>query len=302
MKYIIQIAVVVIVMCGNAYGQEMKQKKANNKSVFSMFVCPAKPQFTEGEEVVLYVIIKNNSNKKDSLLNLNKGTILDSTKIWNYNYKDRQTIGIEFSFSPMIYTVFQGGESKFIVLEANYKGVIGPLLAEYYPTGLFNIAIKLKDLKKLPFEANSSFLVAKPVGAEVEEFEEAYDILSINSKKYQTLDSVYKAVDRSREFLYKYSKSIYLFKLLCFFENIRVGYRDKYNESYIEDLKFYLQNNVSARRSEYFVYRIYAVISQNNNYNYEEATKYLEKYSDECNNEDLKAIIGEVIIAVKNNK
>ena len=296
MKRIIKIALLLLLISGTVFGQNSEQKKVNNnKSVFSMYVCPAKPQFTEGEEVVLYVTVKNNSNNKDSLLNLHEGTILDSTRIWNESYKDKQTIGIEMDPTPRIYTVFQGGESKLIELEANCKGVIGDLFNGYYPAGLFNISIKLTDLKKLQFEANSSFLVVKPVGAEVEEFEEAYNLLSINSKKYKTLDSVYKAIDMSREFLYKYSKSIYLFRLLSFYEMIRVSYGYKYDESFVEDMKFYLQINVSERRSEYFIYRIHSVISQNNNYDYEKATKYLEKYRDECTDEDLKAKIDSVI-------
>jgi len=300
MKSIIQIALVVTVLCGFAYGQDMKQKKVkNNKSVFSMYVCPEKPQFTEGEEVVLYVIIKNNSNNKDSLLNIHEGTILDSTRIWNDEHKDRQANGIEMYPTPMIYTVFKGGESKLIELEANAKGITGPMLAEYYPVGLYNVSIKLTDLKKLPFEANSSFLVVKPVGAEVEEFEEAYNILSINSKKYQTLDSVYQAIDWSREFLYTHPKSVYLFRLLSFFEVIRDVYGYKYDESYVEDMKFYLQINISARRSEFFIYRIHAVIYRNSNYNKEEATRYLDKYRDDCNDEDLKAKIDRVIFVIK---
>lgn len=298
MKYIIKIAVMVLVICGIANGQDLKQKKVNNeKSVFSINMYPEKPQFTEGEEVVIYATIKNNSNHKDSLLNLNELEILKNTQIWNAENKDIPPPDLIACPTPMVYTVFQSGESKVIQMDVDLKAKTQGYFLEYYSAGTYNVIVDFEDLnKKHIVSDNFSFTVVKPHGSEVEELNEMLLLFS----SYYISKNPQKGIDESINYLYKYPQSIYLFKVLREFGIIRQisGYR--FDEQYIEDLKYYLKNNISDKKSKQFIYGIHGIIVRLKNK--EEAMKYLENYRDECSDEVLKNNIDEIINRIKKNK
>lgn len=264
------------------------------KECFSLKVTPLKKEFKLGEQVILNLTFTNNKPYIDSLLNINDGTVISKTKIWNEQNKDAHYTSMTAFPEPKNYLVFQVGESKTIEMRVNIKGMLGYLFFQYFPIGTFNVFVEMMDRSNLPIKTNTETFDIIPLqNGEIEEFKEMNEIFSVYKKENLTLQNMKNAIDRSCNFLRKYPKSIYLYTLLSNFDDARIVYKYKYDESFAEDLKYYLINNVNEKGCEDFIGRLFRLID--NLSNKSDALEYLNNFKEEINDVNLKEKIDKSI-------
>ncbi|MFA5011476.1 MAG: hypothetical protein WC644_05930 [Ignavibacteria bacterium] len=271
-----------------------------SKECFSLKVTPLKKEFKLGEQVILNLTFTNNKPYIDSLLNINEETLLSKTKIWNEQNKDYHYTSMTLSPEQINYLVFQVGESKTIEMRVNIKGMLGFIFFRYFPIGTFKVLVELMDRTNLPIiTITETFDIIPLHNGEIEEFKEMNEIFSVYQKENLTLQNMKNAIDRSSNFLRKYPKSIYLYTLLSNFDDARIVYKYKYDESFAEDLKYYLINNVNEKGCEDFIGRLFRLIDNLSNKN--SALEYLNNFKEEINDDTLKEKIDKSINGFINN-
>jgi hypothetical protein len=182
---------VLIILSEKSNSKETIDQNCN----FSIELSMDSSVYLVGEKILLHATLKNNSNKKDSILHLDYFMISSNINIKNSNSQSSNFNGFITTYVKDWYTVFNPGEEiNFDVhLEHSwgYERFESPNIGtdyNYFPADNYSVQISLK-LKETILSNTINFIVKNPAGEEEIILEELRKLYKISLWEDQNVES-----------------------------------------------------------------------------------------------------------------
>jgi|GEM_PF-3029437 hypothetical protein len=232
------------------FSQLLYTHEKQRSSKFIIEIKLDKEEYLQGEDVYITFVIKNNGSKRDSVNNYEIQYLCNLLEIRDENNKLPEKTEYKDLGKDVIYTTLDHGETLTLSANINeYRGFKGSQNFRYFPAGTYTIVSIFADLNNEPIPANTvTFKVTTPEGDELKalnDFQYFDDFYNKNPKPTEA--ELKKLIDKSIEFIYKYPKSIYTTRVLFFFRYERERLKYKYDQSMLEDIKYFTDNNLKDK-------------------------------------------------------
>ena len=271
------------------------------KPTLDMRISLEKDTFLYGEDFYVKYTLENFTDKVDSVLFFreaflsNTALIINSESGVNYGGDATCNIPIPFPFYGWKYRKIKPGE-KLTELVTIYWW-LGPFPKVNYGEYIFR-GLCEKDTGNYIFSNTVTFHIVYPKGTDLEAYKEyrAYEYLQYKPREGALTDKTcFLLTDKAIEVLYKYPKSVYSGKLLCRSDTYRQSKKYKYDESYLKDIEFFIENNPDSHYLDELLYHI-SGLYWNKLGGTEKAVEYLNLLKLKLNNEKLNRLIDEHMV------
>lgn len=262
-----------------------------------------KDTFLYGEDFDVKYTLENLSDKVDSVLHFSNAflscaaLIIESESGVNYGGDASHKLPEVFPSIVWKYGKIQPG-GKLTQQEDvyNYRGYDGGAFFKRFHYGEYIFrGLCEKDTGNYIFSNTITFHVVYPSGKDLEAFREyryVENYVSQFNKRRCTQDDNILLTDKVIEVLYKYPKSVYSGKLLCKSNPYRSYGKYKYDESYLKDIEFFIENNPDSHYLDELLYNI-SDLFRNKLGGTEKAIAYLNSLKTKFKNERLNKLIDE---------
>ena len=274
------------------------------KPGLDMRISLEKETYLYGEDFDVKYTLENLSDKVDSVLFFSNAflssaaLIIDNNK--GVNYGGHPNLATPFPFNGWKYTKINPGE-KLTQLEDvyNWRGGNGDAGFQRFPYGEYIFrGLCEKDSGNYLFSNTVLFHVIYPKGTDLEAFKEyryVEDYIGQFNKRVRTKDDDIILTDKIIEVLHKYPKSVYSGKLLCRSNTYREAAKYKYDESYLKDIEFFIDNNPNSHYLNELLYNV-SSLNRNKLGGKEKAIEYLNSLKTKFNNDRLNKLIDEHLV------
>lgn len=224
------------------------------KPGLDMRISLEKDTFLYGEDFTVKYTIENLSDKVDSVLHFSNpflscaALIIESESGVNYGGDASHRLPDVFPSYVWKYGKIQpGGKLTSQEDVYNYRGYDGGAFFKRFHYGEYIFrGLCEKDSGNYIFSNTITFHIVYPKGKDLEAYKEYRDfeyLLNKPRKGALTDETCVLLIDKAIEVLYKYPKSVYAGKLLCLSNHYRESRKYKYDESYLKDIEFFIENN-----------------------------------------------------------
>ncbi|MFA5012748.1 MAG: hypothetical protein WC644_12460 [Ignavibacteria bacterium] len=212
-----------------------------------------KNTFLKGEEFDIIFSITNVGSKIDSVQNFNEVTLSSDAEISSDKKPTLPYGGMPALDLPLYYNKIQPNEkiSDDVPLQF-YRGDDGVSLYSYFSNGKYKVRGVCKDGLGQTIKSNTiEFEIIEPEGIEKQAFED-FSYIVYYEKKYiknraRNQEDRVILVDKAIEFLYKYPTSVYTGRILSLSFLVRESGKYKFDESFLNDIEFFLEKNPKSR-------------------------------------------------------
>ncbi len=217
------------------------------KPTLDMRISIEKDTFLYGEDFYVKYTLENLSDEVDSVLHFNSAFLSSAALIIDsrggVNYGGDPTHLIPYPFKRWKYTKINPGEKLTELVKLHWW--LGNFTRDPYGDYIFR-GLCEKDSSNYIFSNTVAFHFVYPTGKDLEAFKEYRNVEDFANRKHTGAqppeDRIY-LTDKTIEVLYKYPKSVYAGKLLCMSYSYRFSYNYKFDESYLKDIEFFIENN-----------------------------------------------------------
>jgi len=235
---IILTCIIIYICTSNAYS-----------SNFDFKISLEKNTFIEGEDIFVIFSIENKGKEIDSILDFSDGPLCSKVEI-NSDTRVSFPWGGAYEHLPY-YQKINPGEIIAVDARVNgFRGSEGSSLIAYFPVGKYSLKGVNKDNSGKVYKSNKiEFNIVKPEGNEIKAFEDLIffiDFYKTHENIRRTREYNILLTDRAIEFLYKYPTSVYTGKLLVQSYYTRSYGKYKYDESFLDDIEYYISNNINS--------------------------------------------------------
>ena len=271
------------------------------KPGLDMRISLEKDTFLYGEDFYVKYTLENLSDEVDSVLFFNEAFLSSAALIINsesgVNYGGDATwhIPIPFPFYGCKYRKIKPGE-KLTELVTIYWWLI-PFPKVNYGEYIFR-GLCEKDTGNYIFSNTVTFHIVYPKVKDREAYKEyrAFEYLQYKPREGALTDETcFLLVDKAIEVLYKYPKSVYSGKLLCRSDSYRQSGKYKYDESYLKDMEFFIENNPDSHYLNELLYKIDNLFRQKLG-GKEKSVEYLNSLKTKFKNDRLNKLIDEHMV------
>lgn len=271
------------------------------KPGLDMRISLEKDTFLYGEDFYVKYTLENLSDEVDSVLHFNSSflscaaLIIDSRGGINYGGDATWYIPIPFPFNGWKYTKINPGEklTELVTLHWQFNNFTRDPYGDYIFRGLCE-----KDSSNYIFSNTVAFHFVYPTGKDLEAFKEYRYVEEFENRKRtgaRPPEDRIHLTDKTIEVLYKYPKSVYAGKLLCRSHSYRESDRYKYDESYLKDIEFFIENNPDSHYLNQLLYNISGLF-WNKLGGKEKAVEYLNSLKTKLKNDRLNKLIDEHMV------
>lgn len=274
------------------------------KPGLDMRISLEKDTFLYGEDFYVKYTLENLSDKVDSVLFFKNAFLGSAAIIINnndyINDSGHPNLAIGFPFYGWKYTKISPGE-KLIQYEDvyNYKFHHGYPAFSRFPYGEYILRGGCeKDTGNYIFSNTVVFHVVYPKGKDLEALKEYRYVEDFENRKRtgaRPPEDRIHLTDKTIEVLYKYPKSVYAGKLLCRSNSYRSADNYKFDESYLKDMEFFIENNPDSHYLNELLYHIASLFHQKLG-SKDKAVEYLNSLRTKFNNDRLNKLIDEHMV------
>lgn len=290
---------VIILMVALVYVFLVKVQKPG----LDMRISLEKDTFLYGEDFDVKYTLENLSDEVDSVLHfsevfLGSAALIISNKKFDLSYGGHPNIPIGFPFYGWKYTKINPGEKLTELVR------LDPLFSwAYYenrfPYGNYILrGLCEKDTGNYIFSNTITFHIIYPKGKDLEAFKEYRYVADFEKRPREGArppeDRIH-LTDKAIEVLYKYPKSVYSGKLLCRSDTYRQSGKYKYDESYLKDMEFFIENNPDSHYLNQLLYHISGLF-RNKLGGKEKAVEYLNSLKTKLKNDRWNKLIDEHMV------
>ncbi|MFZ4591653.1 MAG: tetratricopeptide repeat protein [Ignavibacteria bacterium] len=274
------------------------------KPGLDMRISLEKDTFLYGEDFDVKFILVNLSDEVDSVLFFREiflddaSLIIDNVRGVNYGGGHRHLVDVHPAIIYKYIKVKPGEQLTQYVNLIVRKGEGSPPFQRFSVGQYIFRGLCEKDSGKYIFSNTVSFNVVSPKGKDREAYKEyrAFEYLQNKPREGAlTQETRVLLVDKAIEVLYKYPKSVYSGKLLCRSNTYRQSGKYKYDESYLKDIEFFIENNPDSYFLNELLYTIGSLFHQKLG-GKEKAVEYLNSLRTKFNNGRLNRLIDEHLV------
>ncbi|MFA5012749.1 MAG: hypothetical protein WC644_12465 [Ignavibacteria bacterium] len=204
--------------------------------------------FLKGEEFDIIFSITNVGSKIDSVQNFNSVTLSSDAEISSDKKPTLPYGGMPALDLPLYYYKIQPNEniSEEVSLQF-FRGDDGAPFYIYFSNGKYKVRGVCKDGLGQTIKSNTiEFEIIEPEGIEKQAFEDFSFIVNYQKnleKRVTNQGDRILLVDKAIEFLHKYPTSVYTGRILYISYHNREPGKYKFDESYLNDIEFFLEKN-----------------------------------------------------------
>lgn len=282
------------------------------KPGLDMRISLEKDTFLYGEDFDVKFTLVNLSDKVDSVLHFSNvflgcaALIIDSEGGLNYGGDASNKFPDVFPSYVWKYGKIKPGVKVTLLEDVyNYRGYDGyPEFRRFSCGDYIFRGLCEKDTGNYIFSNTVAFHIVYPKGKDLEAFGEYRYYEDYKTQFYKrrcTQEDNIHLTDKAIEVLYKYPKSVYSGKLLCLSDTYRCFGKYKYDDSYLKDIEFFIENNPDSHYLNVLLYHIGSLFGQKLG-GKEKGIEYLNSLRTKFKNERLNKLIDEHLIRDENLK
>lgn len=237
-------------------------EKQNSEFIISS----EKRNYLKGESVFIKFSFENRGNITDTLYGFDDGT-LSSKLILNSETLPLLPGEGGYELAKDFPSIIKPSEKKEIIAEINlFRGQEGAPTMSYFSPGKYKAKGKCRISGNRFLSTNElEFQVSEPEGNELDAFKDFRYFIDFYTKKMEPEERLVEAqvyVDKSVEFLHKYPKSVYTGNVLRSSFHQRYHGKYRFDESFINDIEYYISNNIDSEMNADIIGLIPAILTE----------------------------------------